>query len=105
MVDLSTKQREDLEAVLDTSAGRRMMHWLVYDVCRIEDGTFHDKVHDGLNQSQHQNIREGQRDVAIELQQTFKSTKALALLWVRAKQEANEQCVEEITAPPQRKGK
>ena len=97
MIECSEQDRDDLIAVLSTSSGRRFMHKLVYEVCDIEGGTFYDKVHDGVCQSQHQNVREGHRDVGIELQQTFKSHPEVALLWCDAKTEAAAQCRVELS--------
>ncbi len=99
MFDIREEEKDDLLAVLSTEVGRRVLHWLVYNACDIEGGTFHDKVHDGVCQSQHQNVREGRRDVAIDLQQTFKSDNGLARMWALAKKEASEQCIAELSLP------
>lgn len=105
MIECDEQQVEDLEAILSSPTGRRFMHRLIYEVCDIEGGTFYDKVHDGVCQSQHQNVREGQRDVGIELQQTFKAYPKLALLWCDAKTEAMVQVRGELSHAPKRKQK
>lgn len=91
-----TQQLEDLRGVLSTPGGRRFMHDLVYNICDVEGGTFFEKVHDGVCQSQHQNVREGQRDVALTLMQLFKSDPSITVLWLQAKEEALAQVSDEL---------
>lgn len=92
----TSQQLEDIREVMTTPSGRRLMHDLVYNVCDVEGGTFFEKVHDGVCQTQHQNLREGQRDVGITFMQLFKSDPTVTVLWVQAKEEALAQVSDEL---------
>lgn len=90
------QQVEDVRALLSTPSGRRFMHDLVYNVCDVEGGTFYAAARDGNNQAQHQNIREGQREIAFAYMQLMKTTPDITALWVLAKEEALLQVREEL---------
>jgi hypothetical protein len=62
------RQREaDLRSMMAQEWGRRLCHWLVFDLGKLQTSSFNPSIKDGYCAALHSARSEGARDFAIEL--------------------------------------
>jgi citrate lyase alpha subunit len=63
---------EDVSLCMSTPAGRRLMYWLIWSECGINDGIADAGIKDGITAAMHSWRREGQRDIGMNLVEILK---------------------------------
>jgi hypothetical protein len=62
----------DLRELMRHPHGRRVMHWVIHELCLLQSVTFNERVHDGLCADIQHHRMDGRRIAGIELFQKLR---------------------------------